>query len=78
MGVDLGTLLSTMGTVWVGNPLSLNPGFSIGGTTSASSNILGNLFGLTGNLPVNGNLSPLVTFGRDSARTYWVSQLDRV
>ncbi|KAL1592611.1 hypothetical protein SLS60_011027 [Paraconiothyrium brasiliense] len=48
MGVDLGTALAVMGTVWVGNPLSLSPGFSIGGPTSKSSNILGNLVGLLG------------------------------
>ncbi|KAI1865624.1 hypothetical protein JX265_007947 [Neoarthrinium moseri] len=48
MGVDLITVLSVMGTVGVGNPLSLNPGFSIGGETSKVSNILGNLLGLLG------------------------------
>lgn len=48
MGVDLATALAVMGTVWVGNPLSLNPGFSIGGPTPKSSNILGNLVGLIG------------------------------
>lgn len=48
MGLDLGGILATMGTVWVGNPLSLTPGFSIGGYTSESENILDNLFGLLG------------------------------
>ena len=48
MGRDLATALGVMGTVWVGNPISFNPGFSIGGPTKASSNILGNVFGLTG------------------------------
>ncbi|KAF5027001.1 hypothetical protein F66182_875 [Fusarium sp. NRRL 66182] len=48
MGVDLATILATMGTVFVGNPLSLSPGFSIGAASSGSSNILGNLFGLLG------------------------------
>jgi len=37
-----------MGTVFVGNPLSLDPGFSIGGTSPAVENALGNLFGLLG------------------------------
>jgi hypothetical protein len=48
MGLDLGTALAAMGTVWVGNPLSLDPGFSIGGSTELSRNILGDVFGLTG------------------------------
>ncbi|XEV01096.1 hypothetical protein FSHL1_006383 [Fusarium sambucinum] len=48
MGIDLATILATMGTVFVGNPLSLNPGFSIGSTSSGSNNILGNLVGLLG------------------------------
>jgi hypothetical protein len=48
MGVDLITILSVMGTAGVGNPLSLTPGFSIGGETSKVSNILGNLLGLLG------------------------------
>jgi hypothetical protein len=50
MGIDLITILSVMGTVGVGNPLSLNPGFSIGGPTPKSSNLLGNLVGLMGML----------------------------
>ncbi|OLN88356.1 Aromatic peroxygenase 1 [Colletotrichum chlorophyti] len=48
MGLDLGSILSVMGTVFVGNPLSLNPGFSIGYTTAGSQNLLGNLIGLLG------------------------------
>jgi hypothetical protein len=53
MGLELSLILGVMGTVWTGNPLSLNPGFSIGGTTlgDGSSNILGNLLGLLG-MPV--------------------------
>ena len=48
MGIDTSTVLAIMATVGVGNPLSLNPGFSIGGETRKSSNILGNLLGLLG------------------------------
>ncbi|KAH7180040.1 Chloroperoxidase [Fusarium flagelliforme] len=50
MGIDLATILATMGVVFVGNPLSLNPGFSIGSTAKAkgTDNILGNLVGLLG------------------------------
>jgi hypothetical protein len=35
MGLDLGAALA-MGTVWVGNPLSFDLGFSIGGLTELS------------------------------------------
>jgi len=50
MGLDLALILGVMGTVWTGNPLSLNPGFSIGGTAAGdgSDNILGNLVGILG------------------------------
>nr|DAD54583.1 TPA_asm: putative aromatic peroxidase [Fusarium equiseti] len=48
MGIDLATILTTMGVVFVGNPLSLNPGFSIGSTPKGNDNILGNLVGLLG------------------------------
>jgi hypothetical protein len=50
MGVELSLVLGLMGTVWTGNPLSLNPGFSIGGTAASdgSDNILGNLVGIVG------------------------------
>lgn len=50
MSIELATVLAVMGTVGVGNPISLTPGFSIGGQPSKdsiySSSILGNLFGL--------------------------------
>ncbi len=48
MGLDLITILAIMGTVGVGDPLSLTPGFSIGGPSKKVSNVLGNLFGLLG------------------------------
>ncbi|GKT48188.1 dothistromin biosynthesis peroxidase dotB [Colletotrichum spaethianum] len=48
MGVDIAIILAVLGTVFVGNPLSLNPGFSIGDVSSASNNILGNVLGLLG------------------------------
>ncbi|KAH8805188.1 oxidase [Xylogone sp. PMI_703] len=48
MGLDLAGILAVMGTVWVGNPLSLDPGFSIGGETGSVENLLGNAFGLLG------------------------------
>lgn len=48
MGPDLGGILAVMGTVFVGNPLSLDPGFSIGGNSPAVENVLGNLLGLLG------------------------------
>ncbi|KAH7197292.1 Chloroperoxidase [Fusarium flagelliforme] len=48
MGIDLATVLATLSTVYVGNPLSLNPGFSIGGAPKGLDNILGNLAGLLG------------------------------
>lgn len=48
MGIELVTVLAVMGTVGVGNPLSLNPGFSIGGKSQKADNILGNLMGLLG------------------------------
>jgi len=48
MGLDLGGALAIMGTVFVGNPLSLTPGFSIGGATGSVENLLGNVFGLLG------------------------------
>lgn len=46
MGLDLGTVLSLMGTVWTGNPLSLDPGFSIGAESDKVSNLAENLLGL--------------------------------
>ncbi|PGH09596.1 hypothetical protein AJ79_05652 [Helicocarpus griseus UAMH5409] len=48
MGIDLATILGVLGTVWVGNPISLKPGFSIGGPTNQSENILNDLFGIIG------------------------------
>lgn len=48
MGIDLATILGVMGTVWVGNPLSLNPSFSIGGPSPAVNNLLDNVGGLVG------------------------------
>lgn len=48
MGIELSTILGVLGTVFVGNPLSLNPGFSIGYAASGSQNILGNVLGLLG------------------------------
>ena len=48
MGVDLATVLAVMGTVWGGNPLSLDPSFSIGGKDTGVENLLGNLGGLLG------------------------------
>ncbi|KAF5004926.1 hypothetical protein FDECE_8597 [Fusarium decemcellulare] len=48
MGLDIAAILATMGTVFVGNPLSLNPGFSIGNTSPGAQNLLGNLVGLLG------------------------------
>ncbi|KAI1746960.1 Chloroperoxidase [Xylaria castorea] len=48
MSIDLITLLAGVVTAYVGNPASLHPGFSIGGVSSKSSNILGNLLGLLG------------------------------
>lgn len=52
MGLDLSTILAVMGTVWVGNPLSLDPGFSIGGESPAVENLLGNVLGLLGMLNI--------------------------
>ena len=48
MGIDLATILGVMGTVWTGNPLSLDPSFSIGGRDTGVNNLLGNLDGLLG------------------------------
>lgn len=46
MHLDLALILGVMGTVWTGNPLSLKPGFSIGGP--GNDNLLGNVLGLIG------------------------------
>jgi hypothetical protein len=48
MGIDVVTLIAAMGTVYSGNPLSLDPGSSIGGQSSKVGNVLGGLFGLLG------------------------------
>jgi hypothetical protein len=48
MGVDLALVLAIMGVVWTGNPVSLDPSFSIGGNSTAASNALDNLQGLLG------------------------------
>ena len=47
MSLDLGGFLAVYGTVFDGNPLSTSPGYSIGGPTDASQNILNGL-GLLG------------------------------
>ncbi|KAF2729108.1 oxidase [Polyplosphaeria fusca] len=47
MSVEVGLLLGVMGTIWGGNPLGLDPGFSIGGEVDNKA-ILGNLGGLLG------------------------------
>jgi hypothetical protein len=48
MDIVLATILGVMGTVDVGNPLSLDPGFSIGGKSHKVSNLLDNISGLVG------------------------------
>ncbi|TGO26420.1 hypothetical protein BPAE_0060g00360 [Botrytis paeoniae] len=48
MGADLAIFLTIYGLVMDGNPLSLNPGWSIGASPSQGQNILDNLFGLLG------------------------------
>lgn len=48
VGIDLATILATLGTVFVGNPLSLNPGFSIGSADPGAQNLLDNGLGLLG------------------------------
>ncbi|KAI0814073.1 hypothetical protein GGR55DRAFT_687083 [Xylaria sp. FL0064] len=47
MSIDLGGFLAVYGTVFDGNPLSTNPGYSIGGPSEFSQNILNGL-GLLG------------------------------
>ncbi|ESZ98825.1 hypothetical protein SBOR_0794 [Sclerotinia borealis F-4128] len=48
MGSDLAVFLTIYGLVMDGNPLSLNPGWSIGGPPTQGQNLLGNLFGILG------------------------------
>lgn len=50
MGFDLGLVLGVMGTVWAGDPISLNPSFSIAGESPAIDNLLNDAFGLLGTL----------------------------
>lgn len=45
MGLDLGGILGTLGTVFVGNALATSPGFSIGGPTTSGSGLLGSVLG---------------------------------
>lgn len=79
MGVDLITVLAVMGTVGVGNPLSLNPGFSIGGKNRKANNVLGNLFGLLGTSALSCSGPELtLRFRRNTSRVGPRSQLDRV
>jgi len=40
MGIDLTTALSFLSTIQVGNPISLNPSFSIGGPSAKVTNVL--------------------------------------
>ena len=47
-GLDLATILATMGVVWGGAPVSLDPRFSIGGEDPAVSNLLDGLLGVLG------------------------------
>jgi hypothetical protein len=44
-GLDLGGILAVMGAVFVDNPLSLDPRFSISGETGSVENILGTSLG---------------------------------
>ncbi|KAF7195117.1 Dothistromin biosynthesis peroxidase dotB [Pseudocercospora fuligena] len=48
VSLELGTILAVMGVVWTGNPVSLNPSFSIGGNDTEVQNLLGNLLGVLG------------------------------
>lgn len=57
MGVDLATILAIMGTVWTGDPLSLDPSFSIGGRDPGVNNLLNNLGGLLGMCHLNSDFS---------------------
>lgn len=86
MGLELALILGVMGTVWTGNPLSANPGFSIGAppTGGAGQNILGNLGGLLGmylqhpNLHLVARDAHAVMTCRQTTRTVGIPQLDRV
>ncbi|KAL1587622.1 hypothetical protein WHR41_03651 [Cladosporium halotolerans] len=48
MGIELALVLAIMGVVWTGNPISLDPSFSIGGNSTAVWNALDNLQGVLG------------------------------
>lgn len=74
MSVELGGLLAVMGTVFVGNPLSLDPGFSIGGESTAVSNLLGNVLGLLGKVASGIAIAPRTTkkFHRQAAGSRWL------
>lgn len=48
MGIDLALVLGVLGVVWTGNPISLDPSFSIGGNSTAVENLLDNLGGILG------------------------------
>ena len=41
MSIELATVLSVMGTVWTGDPLSLSPGFSLDKNSDKVVNLLG-------------------------------------
>lgn len=60
MAPDLGLILAVMGTVWVGNPLSLDPSFSIAGESPAVENLLGDLFGILGMSSIAGTLQVIM------------------
>lgn len=47
-GVDLATVLALISVLFVGNPLSIKPSYSIGGPTDKVENLLDNLGGLLG------------------------------
>lgn len=46
MGIDLALILAVMGVVWTGDPISLDPSFSIGGNSTAVWNALDNVQGV--------------------------------
>lgn len=75
MSVELGGLLAVMGTVFVGNPLSLEPGFSIGGESTAVSNLLGNVLGLLGKVASGMVIASRTAkkFHRQTAWSRWLS-----
>ncbi|EQL03987.1 oxidase [Ophiocordyceps sinensis CO18] len=48
VALDLGAILSGLATIWAGVPVSIDPRWSINGTSPKSSNIFHNLLGLAG------------------------------